>query len=98
MILKAFSFLDTKTGAFSQPFFFVHTGQAVRACVDLGSDLGTQIGRHPSDFALVEVGEFDDQSGVLTACAPVQYGVVASFLPQQPALAFPAARVLAEES
>lgn len=83
MILKAFSLLDTKAGIFHAPFFMAHIGQAIRACVDLGSDLQTTVGRHPADFALVEIGTFDDQTGQLDRIPPQQLGTVASMLPQR---------------
>lgn len=89
MILKAFSLLDTKTGMFNTPFFMAHTGQAIRACMDLGADLSTTVGRHPADFALCEIGTFDDQAGVLHPHNPVQLGTVASFLPARVPAAAP---------
>lgn len=82
MILKAFALLDTKTGAFGTPFFMHHVAQAVRACIDLGGNLDTTVGRHPADYALVELGTFDDQTGVLQAIPPHNLGTVAGFLPQ----------------
>lgn len=82
MMLKAFSLLDTKTGAFGTPFFMAHVGQAIRACVDLGQDMNTTVGRHPADFVLCEVGSFDDVTGQLVAQAPYQVGVVVGFLPR----------------
>lgn len=81
MILKAFCLLDTKTGAFGTPFFMHHAAAAIRACVDLGGDLSTTVGRHPADYALVEVGTFDDSTGVLHAIPPHNLGTVAGFLP-----------------
>lgn len=82
MIIKAFSLLDMKTGMFNTPFFMAHTGQAIRACMDLGQDMNTTVGRHPADFMLCEVGTFDDQTGQLLALNPLQLGTVASFLPR----------------
>lgn len=82
MILKAFGLLDMKVGAFGVPFFMAHVGQAIRAVTDLGQDANTTVGRHPADFALVELGTFDDASGALTACTPVNHGTVLGFLPQ----------------
>lgn len=81
MILKAFSLLDTKTGAFGAPFFMHHAAAAIRACIDLGGDLNTTVGRHPSDYALCEIGAFDDQTGVLQPIPPHNLGTVAGFLP-----------------
>lgn len=81
MKLLAFSLFDTKASYFHAPFFMSHRGQAIRACMDLGADLNTTVGRHPVDFALYEIGEFDDQTGTVTHLAPVNLGLVQSFLP-----------------
>lgn len=81
MILTAFCLLDTKTGMFNAPFFMAHPGQAIRACIDLGQDMGTTVGRHPADFTLCEIGLFDDQTGQLEPVPTRQIGTVVSFLP-----------------
>lgn len=81
MITKMFSFFDTKAGFFHTPFFFHHPGQAIRAAMDLASDLSTSIGRHPADYALFQLGEFDDATGVATHHQPVNLGLVQGFLP-----------------
>jgi len=60
MILKAFAFLDTKTGAYSVPFFSSHPGAALRMATDLANDPGTSIGRHPADYVFYQVGTFCD--------------------------------------
>lgn len=83
MMLKMFSLLDTKAGFFHTPFFFAHVGQAVRACVDLGSDLSTQVGRHPADYALYFLGDWDDQTAAFHPANPENLGLVVSMLPQQ---------------
>lgn len=84
MQLRAFVFLDTKTGIHHVPFFMSHVGQAVRAAADVGADLNTTIGRHPADYVLLEVGTYDDQNGVMMACAPINHGSVVGFLDQRP--------------
>lgn len=81
MQLKAFSLLDMKTGIFNTPFFLSHVGHAIRACTDLGQDRNTTVGRYPSDFTLVEIGSWDDQTAVLERCNPISHGTVSSFLP-----------------
>lgn len=81
MITKVFALLDTKVGVFNTPFFMLYEGSAIRACVDLGGDLSTVVGRHPGDYMLCELGSFDDQTGVLHHIPPRQIGMVASFLP-----------------
>lgn len=81
MITIGFSLLDMKTGIFNTPFFLAHAGQAIRACVDLGQDRNTSVGRHPADFQLCQVGTFDDQTGMFAIGTPVPLGTVASFVP-----------------
>lgn len=84
MIVTAYSFFDSKVGIFHPPFFMLHRGQAFRAALELASDMSTQIGRHPADFVLFELGQFNDQTGALETVAPINLGVVQSFLPVQP--------------
>lgn len=85
MIITAYSFYDSKVGIFHPPFFMLHRGQAFRAAMELGSDPSTQIGRHPADFSLFEVGTFNDQTGALEMTPPVNLGVVNTFLSAPPA-------------
>ncbi|AXH74646.1 MAG: nonstructural protein [Microviridae sp.] len=87
MILKAFSLYDTKTGIYGTPFFMAHIGQAVRAIIDLAQDANTTIGRHPADYMLYQLGDFDDAVGMFDHLNPVAIGSVVSMLPRpQPAL------------
>lgn len=81
MKLKAFALLDMKVGAFGTPFFMAHLGQAIRAVTDLCQDLSTTPGRYPADFALCEIGEYDDNTGVLSAMNIQNHGVLQGFLP-----------------
>lgn len=83
MKLIAFSLLDMKTGHFNTPFFMNHTGAALRAVMDLGADLNTTVGRHPADFVLAQIGEFDDQTGQMEPMVPLHLGTVLSLLPRQ---------------
>lgn len=87
MIYTSFSFYDAKVGIFHPPFHMLHRGQALRAAQELGGDLSTQIGRHPNDFVLFEIGTFNDQTGAQETTAPVSLGPVASLL-EQPRLPF----------
>lgn len=80
MQIICFSIFDAKAAYFNTPFYYAHRGQAIRAAMDLGSDLGTTVGRYPADFHLYEIGSFDDQTGAFTAIAPLSLGVIQSFL------------------
>ena len=83
MNLKMFSIYDTKTGMFHTPFFAPHTGVAIRMMSDLGQDLSTVIGRHPHDFALYELGIFDDANASYTPIPLNNLGPIAAFIPQK---------------
>lgn len=65
MKLLAFSIFDEKGGLFSNPFFMAHKGLAIRAFYDLVCDNNTTVSKHPEDFKLYCIGEFDDNSGGL---------------------------------
>lgn len=65
MILKVFTIYDSKLEAFMQPFFMQSKGAAIRAFTDTVNDRSTQFNKHPSDFTLFEIGEYDDQKGNL---------------------------------
>lgn len=83
MILKAYSFLDTKVGIHSAPFFMQHDQLAIRAAIGVGLDPATQVGRFPTDFVLLQIGEFDDNIGQLFHIAPRNLGVVSALLASQ---------------
>lgn len=81
MITKVFAVYDSKAEAFMAPFTFQTKGQAVRGFSDVASDPKTMIGKHPLDFALFELGEFDDSKGVYTNLkAPVNMGLATEFV------------------
>lgn len=84
MILRIFALYDLKSGSHGTPFFMHHVGEAVRACIDLGQNMDTTVGRHPADFALHELGQFDTDTGLVTGQQPLSHGSVVSFLPRQP--------------
>lgn len=65
MIVKAFAVYDTKAQCFGVPFFLATQGLAVRAFSSLANDVNTTVGKFPTDFVLFEVGEFDDNKGLL---------------------------------
>lgn len=86
MILNAYSLLDVKAGAFHPPFFMHHDSQAIRAVTEVGRDLSTTVGRYPSDFALCQVGQFDDAAGAFLPGQVRNLGLVAGFLPAPTAM------------
>lgn len=65
MKLKMFAIFDTKAGCYSTPFFMQNKGLAIRAMQDMAMDNRTVINKHPADFVLFLLGEFDDNTGVI---------------------------------
>lgn len=65
MMLVVYSVRDFKSGAFAPPFFSPRDESAVRAFADavLGGD-GYML-RHPEDFALFALGDYNDATGMI---------------------------------
>ena len=63
MIHKIYSVYDAKSEAYLPPFYMQTRGQAVRAISDCANDKDHNFGRHPKDYTLFEMGEFDDTHG-----------------------------------
>ena len=63
MILKMFSVYDTKAEAYHQPFCTTTQSLAIRSFMDTANDESTSIGKHPADFNLFYLGEYDDHTG-----------------------------------
>lgn len=70
MIVKAFSVYDEKAAAFMPPFFMTTAGQAVRAFSDAVTGKDSDLARHPEDYSLYVVGEFNQGTGALEALIP----------------------------
>lgn len=69
MISKIYAIYDSKLEAYMQPFFMQSKGQAVRAFTDTVNDDKTQFWKHPEDFTLFELGEYDDSTGKVSSYA-----------------------------
>lgn len=69
MKLQVFSIFDEKGAIFSNPFYMAHRGLAIRAFSDLVADNNSQVHKHPDDYKLYCLGEFDDNTGAFT-CLP----------------------------
>lgn len=75
MKLNAYTVYDNKALVYGTPWFAGTDGAAVRAFTDLANDSNTTVGRHPRDFSLFCVGQFDDQAAALTPILPVRHVV-----------------------
>lgn len=65
MRLKMMAIHDSKSESFGRPLFFRAYGEAERAFSATVNDGQSDYAKFPHDFALMELGEFDDVSGVV---------------------------------
>lgn len=67
MLLKIVSVKDSAAQAFNRPFFVPATALAIRSFKDEVNrvDASNDMNRHPDDFELYELAEFDDATGVV---------------------------------
>lgn len=69
--LQIFSVFDKKAVAYLQPFYYQQKGQAIRAFEDSVNNPETAFNKHPEDFSLYLLGEFDDTTGEITSKKPL---------------------------
>lgn len=62
---------DTKAEVWGEPFYVMSNGQAVRAFADAARGNDTDIGKHPEDYNLYKIGEWDERTGAILAIEPV---------------------------
>ena len=60
--MKIFSVHDAKAEAYLPPFYMRTTGEAERAFSANVKDTSTQFSQFPSDYTLVELGTFDEDT------------------------------------
>lgn len=65
MIVKMFSIYDSKAVSFLPPWNESTAGTALRKFKDAVVREGTDFNKWPEDYTLFEIGEFDDQTGIV---------------------------------
>lgn len=79
MIFQIFAVEDLKANVIMTPFFMRSQGEALRAFTDLANNPDTMVGRHPSDFRLIRLGTFADDSGTIVQDERVSFGIASDF-------------------
>lgn len=93
MKMKMFSFFDSKAAFFSNPFYEQREGAAIRMFADAVNDSSNPnnlLNKHPEDYSLFLLGEFDNDTGAIDMIKPLNL-VTASALRSaapQPELSF----------
>lgn len=75
-----FSVLDSKSGTYGAPFSSISDGTATRDFQHVVNDPATLFCNHSSDFSLYRVGEFDEDTGLVSGYPVPQFVVNASAL------------------
>lgn len=88
MIMKVFSVYDSKAQMFNVPYFANTTPQAIRSFSDLANDPQTLVCKHPGDFVLYEIGEYDDSNAKMVNYSEHHHLGVASQYKQTGPVAF----------
>jgi len=81
MMLLAYCLYDTKVLDYRAPIFVAHHAQVERSLKELVLDPTTEIGRHPHDFHLYFIGDYDSATGLLRSGPIENLGPVAQYLP-----------------
>jgi len=66
-MLKVFSVHDAKATAYNNPFFMRTTGEAIRAFSSHCQDESHDFNKFAPDFTLVEIGNFDPNTGAIVS-------------------------------
>lgn len=85
---KIYAVYDSKVGAYLSPFFLRSRGEAIRAWQTVVNDPKTQFNKHPSDYVLFELGEFDDAKATFNLPTPQSLGVALEFVKNEPPKGF----------
>nr|QJB20881.1 MAG: nonstructural protein [Microvirus sp.] len=62
--MQVFSVRDKAVGAFLQPFYARSRGEAMRSFIDAMADGNHAFEKHPEDYDLYYLGDFDEEKGV----------------------------------
>ncbi len=71
---KMFVIYDSAANAYMQPWFLTQEGMALRAFSDCVNDKEHNFGRHPEDYTLFNIGEFDDATAKVEWISPLSLG------------------------
>jgi len=81
MIHQIFTVYDSKAEAYLAPFFSNAKGAALRSFVDTVLDKSHPFNKHPEDYTLFYLGEFDDlKANFDLQAAPISLGCAIEFM------------------
>lgn len=63
--MKAFVIYDSKSESYRPPMCYKATGEAIREFADAVNDEKSFVAKHPADYTLFEIGEYNELQGIL---------------------------------
>lgn len=69
--MRAYAIYDSKGLFFTAPFFQATDGAAIRSLADAVADVNSAIGRHPADYVLFYIGDYDELKGAMAPVLPL---------------------------
>lgn len=82
--MKIFTIRDDKAAAYLPPFYARQNGEAIRMFQDSLTNSQTNFSKWPADFVLFELGEYNEETGVITPLdAPKALGNGLDFKPAE---------------
>ncbi len=81
---QMFVVYDSKANAYMQPWFLTQQAMAQRAFSDCVNDPDHNFGRHPEDYTLFNIGEFNDQTAQVQWQPPKSCGNGLEYIIQIP--------------
>lgn len=81
--MRAYTIFDTKTQAFTPPYFFLNQDVLFRALRHTLRDKDNHLTMSPNDYIVYECGTFDTELGVLSAHLHPTYIIKIADIPQE---------------
>jgi hypothetical protein len=77
---QAFSIYDKASGTYANPIFAPTKGVAIRSFTDEANNTQSMLNKHPEDYFLYYMGEFDQETGTFTQVKLENLGNAKDFL------------------
>jgi len=62
-MLKVFAVFDNAVKRYARPFNMTTTAEALRGWMDVVNDPKTEFYKHPEDYVLFQIAEYDEEHG-----------------------------------
>jgi hypothetical protein len=87
MTINLFTVYDAAAARYLEPFHAPTIEYAIRQFRSSVEQEGHMFAKYPEDYTLFHIGEYNQETGLLTPnAAPVSLGVAITFVPQTPSL------------